>query len=308
MAAKISPQAPSSTTSSPAHDGAAQPNAGGVPGTSEHEPQVMGAGDEALSTELQRHVDFFRDGNHITVESTRKKLMELGLSLAYAELNAEAGLMARTTSTGFLSTEVVEANVQHGRFRTDAETGVFDKNGRFSQAKFDELWVKYDTGLKGYLSETDINAMVKQISAPNTVGRSSSALAFKLLVTVAGQPIPGSKELMLTRQRLYEHYQGTLFPKLAAERRAAMELVATGANLHDTPGAVAGALASATAANGGPLAGNAAAARTGAELTHNREPLMSTIGGVLIWGMRALCVYFRCGPTAAKPPDATPTT
>jgi hypothetical protein len=71
--------------------------------------------------------------------------------------------------------------------------------------------------------------MIADISVPGTVGRSSSELAFRLLMTIAGEPGPNG-ELMLTRDRLRAFYEGDLLPELISEAADATRGFRTRAN------------------------------------------------------------------------------
>ena len=76
------------------------------------------------------------------------------------------------------------------------------------------------------LTESDIAAMVADISTPGTAGRSSSGLAFRLLLTIAGEPRPDG-ELILTRARLRAFYEGDLLPALITQRATNPEPIAS---------------------------------------------------------------------------------
>ncbi|MEO7999033.1 MAG: hypothetical protein ABI852_16390 [Gemmatimonadaceae bacterium] len=97
------------------------------------------------------------------------------------------------------------------------ETRIFDHNGEFDSARFDEVFVRYRRSNVDGLCESDIAVMIEDISLPGTVQRSSSQLAFRLLMTIAGEPTP-SGELVITRARLRAFYEGDLLPSLLTQR------------------------------------------------------------------------------------------
>lgn len=172
-------------------------------------------------TALRRHTAFFdRNGDGlVTIGEVAEKLRLLGCSDAYARVNAIGGMLARSTTHGVLSHHVVVAQSHLGQFRCphlSGETRIFDRYGRFDAARFDEVLARYGRAGVDGLTESDIATMVADISAPRTVGRSSSELAFRLLLTIAGEPGP-DRELMLTRARLRAFYEGDLLPELIGE-------------------------------------------------------------------------------------------
>ena len=173
-------------------------------------------------TALRRHTAFF-DRNHdgfVTIDDVVAMLRLLGCSDPYARINAVGGMLARATSDPLLSHDVIVEHAHHGKFRCPhltGETRIFDRCGRFDEARFEEVLACYaHSGVDG-LTESDIAAMIADISAPGSVARSSSELAFRLLMTIAGEPGPDG-QLMLTRNRLRAFYKGDLLPALRGGR------------------------------------------------------------------------------------------
>lgn len=169
-------------------------------------------------TALQRHVAFFdRNGDQrVTVGEVVETLKLLGCSGAYAFVNGVAGMLARTTEAEFASHEVVLANAHRGKFRAPdltGETRIFDREGNFDEARFNEVLARYGRSNVDGLTESDIAVMIGDISLPGTVGRASSLLAFRLLMTIAGEA-QSNGELAVTRARLRAFYEGNLFPQL----------------------------------------------------------------------------------------------
>ena len=187
-------------------------------------PALEPAQDER--TALRRHTAFFdRNGDGlVTIGDVVAMLRLLGCSDAYARVNAIGGMLARATSHGLLSHDVVVAHSHRGKFRCPhltGETRIFDRCGRFDAVRFDEVLECYArSGVDG-LTEPDLAAMIADITAPGTIARSSSELAFRLLMTIAGEPAPNG-ELMLTRQRLRAFYEGDLLPALIGHGAGAM--------------------------------------------------------------------------------------
>ncbi len=175
-------------------------------------------------TPLQRHAAFF-DTNHdgtLKLSETMHGLQRLGLGLfssAPAALLINAGLGPKTT--GKLSLDVSVKNIAAGKHEGD--TSVYDAQGQFDHAKFDEMFAKYDGDRDGKLSETEIHAMQNE-RAKTTFGKIATRGEFGLLMTLAkdGSVVgkDGKKVDTLSRERLQSFYEGTLFYELAAQREA----------------------------------------------------------------------------------------
>lgn len=219
-------------------------------------------------TALRRHAAFFdRDGDgSVTIGEVLETLRLLGCGDAYAHINAIGGMLARTTEPGLLSHDVAIANAHRGKYRDpdlNGETRIFDRHGRFDAARFDEVLARYGrSGVDG-LTEADVAAMIADISLPGSVGRSSSRLAFRLLMTIAGEQGPQG-ELVLTRARLRAFYEGTLLPELIAERADAQRQT-------------------------DPVRNEPNDSRP--RQAPNREPIASTLGGVLLGAARVVCPF-----------------
>ena len=188
----------------------------------------------AEQTALRRHTAFFdrNDDGLVTIGEVAERLRLLGCSDAYARVNAIGGMLARSTTEGLLSHHVAVAQSHLGQFRCphlSGETRIFDRHGRFDPSRFDEVLARYGRAGVDGLTESDIAAMVAELSAPGTVGRSSSELAFRLLMTIAGEAGPGC-ELMLTRARLRAFYEGDLLPELIGEALCTTRRFGTSAN------------------------------------------------------------------------------
>src|SRR5437016_3941732 len=110
---------------------------------------------KSAPTELQDHVAFFKGKNgKISYLSTYRGLRRLGANPLYAAANAFFGLGARTTGSRLFSTEVDLNRVHQGVYRgDDGETHIFNQRGKYDEARFEEIWKKYDSGEKGYFTK-----------------------------------------------------------------------------------------------------------------------------------------------------------
>jgi hypothetical protein len=173
-------------------------------------------------TALADHVAFFKNARgKITYGSTYRGLRRLGANPLYAGVNAFFGLGARTTKSRLFALEVKPEQAQDGVYRNEhTETRIFTKRGAYDAKRFEEIWQKYDSGGKGYFSDDDIARLVGDITQKGTMSRHASQLGFRLLQTLAGERDAAGKPVVF-KETLREHYLGTLFPRLAAERVAA---------------------------------------------------------------------------------------
>ncbi len=172
-------------------------------------------------TALADHVAFFKNAKgKITYGSTYRGLRRLGANPLYAAVNAFFGLGARTTKSRLFAIEVKPEQAQNGVYRNEnTETRIFTKRGAYDPKRFEEIWQKYDSGGKGYFGEADITRLVGDITQKGTMSRHASQLGFRLLQTLAGERDAAGNPVVF-KETLREHYQGTLFTRLAAERTA----------------------------------------------------------------------------------------
>jgi len=172
-------------------------------------------------TALQKHVDFF-DTNHdgkITLFDTYHGLRRLGLGAVRSAAFAGVINGALGSSTSGIPSLTVDAERIHaGMHRSD--TGVYDKNGRFSRPRFRRLFTSYDADGEGAL---DGEALTRLFADNRTdlVGHLGSKAEFGLLLELAGEDRHGKK--VLTRVRLEGFYDGSLFYQLAEEVAARRE-------------------------------------------------------------------------------------
>jgi peroxygenase len=177
---------------------------------------------------LQKHVDFF-DTNHdgkITLFDTYCGLRRLGLGAMRSAAFAGVINTALGSSTSGAPSLTVDAERIHlGKHGSD--TGVYDKNGRFSLPRFRRLFARYDGdgGLDG-------KALARLFADNQTdlIGHLGSRAEFGLLLDLAGEDRHGKK--VLTRDRLERFYDGSLFYQVAEEvaaRRASVWATLSGA-------------------------------------------------------------------------------
>jgi peroxygenase len=168
-------------------------------------------------TALQRHVDFF-DTNHdgkITLADTYRGLRRLGYDVfragAFAGvINAALG----TSTSGFPSLTIDAERIHAAKHKSD--TGVYDKSGEFSPARFNRLFERHDLDRDGALNSGELSHLLSR-NRTDLMGHLGSKAEFGLLFDLAGEMRKGVK--VLTRARLDDFYKGSLFDRLADEVR-----------------------------------------------------------------------------------------
>jgi len=178
-------------------------------------PAPRSAPNSGSRTALQKHVDFF-DTNHdgkITLSDTYRGLRRLGLGTVRSATFAGVINVALGSSTAGAPSLTVDAERIHaGKHRSD--TGVYDKNGRFSLARFRRLFARYDADGDGALDGEELTRLFAG-NRTDIVGHLGSKAEFGLLLDLAGEDRNGKK--VLTRVRLERFYNGSLFYRLAEE-------------------------------------------------------------------------------------------
>ncbi len=184
-----------------------------VPSTSP--PAPRSAPNSGSRTALQKHVDFFdtdRDGK-ITLLETYQGLRRLGLGAARSAVFGGVINAALGPSTSRAPSLTVDADHIHAG-KHGSDTGVYDEEGHFVQESFDRLFARYDGDEDGALDRRDL-ARLFEGNRTDLIGHLGSVAEFGLLLCLAGEDRNGRK--VLTRQRLEEFYDGSLFYKLADE-------------------------------------------------------------------------------------------
>jgi len=172
-------------------------------------------------TTLQKHIDFF-DRNHdgqITMSETYEGLRALHLSRAKASLAAAAinGTLGPATSTHWWDPTTIDTSrinlAKHG-----SDTGIIDANGQFVQAKFDEMFNRFDVDHDGVLNDSEITTM-RTANKTDSAGSLASKAEFDLLLEIAGEDrqVNGQTVRVLTRDTMTALYDGTLFYRIAGE-------------------------------------------------------------------------------------------
>lgn len=170
-------------------------------------------------TALQRHVDFFDRNNNgkITLAETYAGLRALGFGIASSSAFSLAINGALASATGASWSEpftIYTQNIAAGKHPGD--TDIYDEQGNYSAAKFEELFATFDLDKDGALSAAEL-ANFREQKFETSGGSLASKAEFDILMDLAGQPSPLNGETVLTKERLAEFYDGSLFYKLAGE-------------------------------------------------------------------------------------------
>ena len=170
-------------------------------------------------TALQKHVDFF-DSNadgRITLEETYAGLRRLGVGVLRSATFASVinGALGPATSRA-LTLDIDTSRMQLGRHGSD--TGVYDKKGRFSPARFRALFKRHDTDGDEALGTRELARMFSR-NRTDLIGHLASRAEFGLLLQLAGERRGGRR--VLSRERLEHFYNGSLFYMLATGPKAA---------------------------------------------------------------------------------------
>ena len=180
----------------------------------------MSAGAPATQTALQIHLSFFdKDADGlVTRTETVLSLRQLGLSSSKASAAAlviHLFLGPKTTGS-WSSLDVSVKNIKMGKHGSD--TGAFDADGRFVPAAFERMFTEFDANHSDSLSEAEILTMI----AANAKLRPGSEIAakqeFQLLLQIAAdttEDADGKKNPAISKRRLQEFYDGSLFFNLA---------------------------------------------------------------------------------------------
>jgi peroxygenase len=181
----------------------------------DEERERMSAPRSGFRTTLQKHVDFFdadQDGK-ITFLETYQGLRSRGLGAARSAVFGGVINAALGSSTSRTPSLTVDAdNINAGKHASD--TGVYDGKGHFVRRSFDRLFARYDEDGDGALDREEL-ARLFEGSRTDLLGHLGSMAEFGLLLALAGEDRSGRK--VLTRLRLEQFYDGSLFYQLAEE-------------------------------------------------------------------------------------------
>ncbi|MBT9587634.1 hypothetical protein IV102_30115 [bacterium] len=163
-------------------------------------------------------MDFFdrnSDGS-TTVPETYKGLRALGLGRVLsgaAAVGINLGLACKTGAAWY-SLTINNDNIHKAKH--DSDSDVYDAQGNYDAAKFEEMFQKHDANKDAALDKAEIDAMLER-NKETKVGRLAFGAEFGLLLSIAGQENQ-SGEKVLSRARMESLYDGSLFFKLAEER------------------------------------------------------------------------------------------
>lgn len=173
-----------------------------------------GQGPTPPRTPLQKHVDFF-DRNHdgeTTVAETYAGLRALGLGRALSGAGAlfiNAGL-AHKTGAPWYSLTIQNDNIAAAKH--DSDSDVYDAQGNYDAAKFEEMFAKNDLDKDGALNKAEVDGLLAR-NKETAAGGVASKAEFGLLFRLAAQP-NADGEKVLTRERMSQLYDGSLFYEL----------------------------------------------------------------------------------------------
>ena len=168
---------------------------------------------------LQKHADFFDRDNDgkITYSDTYNGLVALGFgsirSSGFA-LAINAGLAAATGASWWEPLTIYTDNIAAGKHPSDSD--IYDEQGNFSAAKFEELFANFDLDGDSALSEAEFQNF-RNRKYEDDSSSFVSKLEFDLLMEIAGEESGFAGGKVLTRQTLAEFYDGSLLYKIAGE-------------------------------------------------------------------------------------------
>ena len=170
---------------------------------------------------LQKHVMFFdRDGDgSIGVSETYAGLRALGFDAVRSgafSLAINAGLGAVTGAPWYAPLTVGVANIAKAKHGSD--TDIYDDNGEFNPAKFEQLFATYDTNGDNALSAEEFEVFYAR-NREDSASSIASTFEFGLLLEIAGEErfIDGEFTNVVTRDTMARFYDGSLFFDIAGE-------------------------------------------------------------------------------------------
>lgn len=169
---------------------------------------------------LQIHLSFFdKNGDGmVTRAETTLSLRQLGLSSIKANTAAfliHAFLGPKTTGS-WRNLDVSVKDIKLGKHGSD--TGAFDADGRFVPAAFERMFTEFDTNRSESLSEAEIMVMIAANAKLRPGSETAAKQEFQLLLQIAADTTEAAgaeKVPAISKQRLQEFYDGSLFFKLA---------------------------------------------------------------------------------------------
>ncbi|XP_038985626.1 probable peroxygenase 4 [Phoenix dactylifera] len=183
--------------------------------------KTQGENNETDMTPLQKHVSFFdrnKDGV-IYPKETYEGFRAIGFGVALSSVSSVLihGFLSPKTNNGTIPAillPILVANIQKGKHGSD--TGAYDTEGRFVPEKFVEIFQKHAHTNPNALTSDELKEMLKANQQPNnTQGWVASRTEWEILFSLAKD-----KDGMLQKDTVRLVYDGSLFYKLEAERKA----------------------------------------------------------------------------------------
>ena len=164
---------------------------------------------------LQKHVMFFdvnQDGI-ITVEETATRLQQLGFGRikAWSAAFAIHDVLAHSTSGKMFALDIVVANIHHAKHSSDS--GAFGAQGEFVPGAFERMFERFDINRSGSLDKTELDRMA-DANYQHLGGHLVSKIEFTALLGLADDA-GGANDPALSRRRMREFYDGSLFSEIA---------------------------------------------------------------------------------------------
>ncbi|CAN4090474.1 unnamed protein product [Withania somnifera] len=172
-------------------------------------------------TPLEKHAMFFDvDKNGIiypweTYQGFRKIGSGIFLSI-FASFFINFGLSKKTRPGKWPSLlfPIEVKNIKFGKHGSD--TGVYDKEGRFVQEKFDEIFEKHARSNGNALTAQELDEMLKANREPkDNKGRIAALSEWKILYFLCKD-----KHGLLRKEKVRAVYDGSLFEQMAKEHQS----------------------------------------------------------------------------------------
>ncbi|KAL1194126.1 putative peroxygenase 7 [Cardamine amara subsp. amara] len=170
-------------------------------------------------TALEKHVAFFdRNGDGVVYPwETYQGFRALGtgrIVSAFVGIFINLGL-SRKTRPGKEFSPLFPIEVKNSRFGIHgSDTDVYDKDGRFVESKFEEIFKKHAHTHKDALTSKEIQNLLKTNREPNDYrGWLSAFLEWKIL-----HDLGKDKNGLLTKDTVRGVYDGSLFKQLEEQR------------------------------------------------------------------------------------------
>uniref|UniRef100_A0ACD5ZJK7 Uncharacterized protein n=1 Tax=Avena sativa TaxID=4498 RepID=A0ACD5ZJK7_AVESA len=170
------------------------------------------------TTALQQHVAYFDSDNDgiVTYSETEEGLRRIGLGVATATaaaalINGVIGPKTRPDNATTSRMDIYVENIHKGMHGSD--TGSYDAQGRFVQAKFDEIFVKYAKAKPNALNQTELEEMRHAHRGSNDYsGWAASKAEWDMLYSLAKD-----NDGFLHKDTARAVYNGSLFVTLAKQ-------------------------------------------------------------------------------------------